>query len=92
METKENIFKLSENCEVHGSTYANARVDEVFICINRNTSAGKELINLLETNSGINNNSKTIYSIEYKRTGGWIHVGITNEEIQIGQCIRVIGF
>jgi len=92
MENKEFIFKLPENCEVHGNVYTNAKVEEVYLCVNRNTPAAIDLIYMLNHASGINYGTNVIYSIEMKETGGWMHIGVTDTEIHIGQSIRVVSF
>ena len=88
------IVKLNENCEVSGIRYKSANVDEMYISIAKDSDVATNLLKVLENASGPiqGTGDNLIYSIEYKETGGWIHIGVTDTDIQIGQCIRIVAF
>lgn len=62
--------------ESHGD---DGNISEVFMIMDRNSDAGNGLVSFLQANS-----SDTIYSLNYRDTGGQLYIKIETDVIKIG--------
>lgn len=85
----ENIFSIPYDCEVEYCPYKTAIVDEVYFEIDRKSSEGKILEEMLADKAGYVTNNNTAYSIKNRKTGGVIHVGCYDDIIQFGLGLRI---